>query len=57
MSSPETKKSAAAREKEPEEKLTPEIIRKREIEPHMGGIVGPGPDGNVQDSHLPPPRR
>lgn len=29
-------------------------IRRKEIDPHRGGTIGPSPYGNVQDSHLPP---
>lgn len=47
------KKDKAARQ-EPAE--TPEEIYRKEIRPHEGGVIGPSPEGNVHDSHIPPPR-
>lgn len=36
---------------------TAEEIYRKEIRPHEGGSIGPSPEGNVHDSHIPPPRR
>jgi hypothetical protein len=50
----------AQKKKQPEEAKVPdetaEEIYRKEIEPHQGSTIGPSPTGNVQDSHIPPPR-
>lgn len=42
---------------QPQKPDTPEDIYRKEIRPHEGGVIGPSPEGNVHDSHIPPPRR
>lgn len=37
--------------------VTPEEIRRKEIAPHEGSIIGPSPTGNVQNTLIPSVRR